>query len=265
MNKTEYMGALRQALEGQSAAQIEETMWAYEARFNEGRAAGKSEEEIAAGLPKPELLAAQKKASNRYQALKTSFTLGNIASLIVALIGLMFFNLFLLIPAIVYFSLLCSSYIIALSLYVAGIGITAASLSGVENFNFDLPAGYHHVHKNGHYAVNGKNHRENVRVDVTESGILIDGEPVDKTGVDVNTSGSSNLPVSVSMEKTDEKLHVEVGNHFYGAKIMTGIGILLGSIVMLMFSMFMTKYTFIGARHYLRWNLSQLHLAPRPA
>ena len=76
MNKTAYMNALRQALDGLPAKVIEDTMWEYERKFTDAMVAGKSEEEIAAGLPKPELLAAQKNASTRYEALKTKFQPG---------------------------------------------------------------------------------------------------------------------------------------------------------------------------------------------
>ena len=282
MNKTAYMNALRQALDGLPASVIEDTMWEYERKFVDAMAAGKSEEEIAADLPKPELLAAQKKASTRYAALKTNFSLGNVAGLLVALIGLMIFNLFMLIPAVVYFSLLCSAYIVAMVMYVAGIGITAASISGVEQFSVDIPAGRHHVHNHND---NHRMHKHNVRVDVTETGILIDGEKQDGNGeaaaaVASSSASSSTLPAAssatsavavsaastaastrtVRTETQTEKLHIEVGNHFSGTKLFTGLGLLLGSIALMMLSMFMTKYTFIGFKHYLRWNLSQLQL-----
>ncbi|MES2037455.1 MAG: DUF1700 domain-containing protein [Pseudomonadota bacterium] len=277
MNKTAYMNALRQALDGLPASVIEDTMWEYERKFVDAMIAGKSEEEIAAGLPKPELLAAQKKASTRYAALKTNFSLGNVAGLLVALIGLMIFNLFMLIPAVAYFSLLCSAYIVAMVMYVAGIGITAASISGVEQFSVDIPAGRHHVHNHND---NHRMHKHNVRVDVTETGILIDGEKQDDNGdaaavlasssassvassVAASAASAASTPAvtrTVRTETQTEKLHIEVGNHFSGTKLFTGLGLLLGSIALMMLSMFMTKYTFIGFKHYLRWNLSQLQL-----
>jgi uncharacterized membrane protein len=283
MNKTAYMNALREALDGLPASVIEDTMWEYERKFIDAMVAGKSEEEIAAGLPKPELLAAQKKTSMRYQALKTNFSIGNVAGLLVALIGLMIFNLFMLIPAVAYFSLLCSAYIVAMVMYVAGIGITAASISGVEQFSVDIPVGRHHVHNhNDSHRI--RNH--NVRVDVTETGILIDGEKQDEhgqaaaslpaapvtasaasatsatsvTSATASAASATAVTRTVSTESQTEKLHIELGNHFSGTKLFSGLGLLLASIALMMLSMFMTKYTFIGFKHYLRWNLSQLQL-----
>jgi|GEM_PF-1379276 len=290
MNKTAYMNALRLALEGLPASVIEETMWTYERKFVDALVAGQSEEEIAASLPKPELVAVQKKASSKYQALKSDFSLGNIAGLLVALIGLMIFNVFMLIPAITYFSLLCSAYILAMGMYVAGIGITAASISGVDQFTVELPTGKHHVHRHENRQRMKNN---NVRVDITETGILVDGENLDEgdqsvsaivasapaTAVTAVTSATPMTPMSPvtvaappappsppapviqAGDHHSENLRIEVGNHFSGKKLFTGLGLLLSSIILMMLSMFITKYTFIGFKHYLRWNLSQLHLS----
>ncbi|MFZ6760563.1 DUF1700 domain-containing protein [Undibacterium sp. Ji50W] len=273
MNKTEYLQALRQALDGLPATVIQETVWEYEASFADAMASGKSEEEAAASLPKPELVAARKKANNRYQVLKHHFTVGNIASWLVALIGLMVFNLFMFIPAVVYFSLLCSSYVLALSLYVAGIGVTAASLSGVDHFSMDVPYQNYHAVRHGHHKVTSTLQHENMRVEITESGIFIDGEKANNDSkvaqdagvitIDSTSSVAGSVPAATA-EPGKQELHVEVGNHFYGSKALLGIGMIIASVLLLMLSMFMTKYTFIGFRHYLRWNLLQLHLV-RPA
>ncbi len=120
MDKTEYMNALRQALEGLPAEVIEETMWSYERKFIDAMVAGRSEEEIAASLPRPSLVAAQKKAGVRYEEVKRDFSLGNVASLFISLIGLLVFNLFMVIPATVYFCLLFATYVCSLAFYGVG-------------------------------------------------------------------------------------------------------------------------------------------------
>lgn len=262
MNKTTYMNALRKALEDLPASVIEETVWAYESKFVDGMTTGKTEEEIAAGLPKPELVAAQKKASMRYDALKRNFTLGNVASLVTALIGLLVFNLFMLIPAIAYFSLLCGSYVFALGMYIAGIGITALNLSGVDEFSVELPG---HRHMTSHYHTNwNRAGHPNVRVDITDAGILVDGEKFDEAAsLPAAQANAATASMAAGSYET-EKIHIEVDNHFSGASLLKGIGLLLGSILLFMSSMFITKYTFIGFKHYLRWNLAQLQLV-RPA
>uniref|UniRef100_UPI00374D8CC3 DUF1700 domain-containing protein n=1 Tax=Undibacterium sp. TaxID=1914977 RepID=UPI00374D8CC3 len=173
MNKTEYMNTLRQALEGLPAEVIEETMWTYERKFIDAMVSGSSEEEIAASLPKPSLVAAQKKTGVRYAEVKKEFSLGNIASLFISLLGLLVFNLFMIIPATVYFCLLFAAYVCSLAFYGIGIGITAASLSGVPQFKFDIPA-HSHVIVAGSDVATHRHYAGNVRVDISPSGIIVD-------------------------------------------------------------------------------------------
>lgn len=247
MNKTEYMNALQLALQGLPAQVIEETLWTYEGKFTEGILTGKKEQDIAAGLPLPGLVAARKKTALRFQAFKTHVSPGNLASLLVALIGLLVFNLFMVIPAIVYVSLLCASYAVALLLYVAGIGMTAASLSGVQQFSVALPAAYYHA-MDGDIDMDGLRSGEPLRVDISQHGILIDqdGAPA-PAARDAGTSA-------------DGRLRLEIDNHLTIGDVWQGIGILLGSILLLLFSMVLTKYSFFGLRQYLRWNLAQLKI-----
>ncbi|MES2073497.1 MAG: DUF1700 domain-containing protein [Pseudomonadota bacterium] len=293
MDKTEYMNALRQALEGLPAAAIEETMWTYERKFLDAMVAGRSEQEIAAGLPKPSLVAAQKKTSVRYDEVKKNFSMGNTAGLFVSLIGLLVFNLFMMIPAIMYFSLLFASYIAALALYVGGIGITAASLSGVSQFNFDVPAGQHVIVDDDDVRMHRHSHRGSVRVDIGPTGIMVeeDDSPASvaadkKTGGQVAsqpspapaapTIASASLPpaqsaapaaaapaaepkpATASSADDASRVHVNVDNHVRGYHVWKGLALLLGGIVLFLFSLFMTRYTFIGFKHYLQWNISLL-------
>lgn len=283
MDKTEYMNALRQALEGLPAAAIEETMWAYERKFLDAMVAGRSEQEIAAGLPQPSLVAAQKKASVRYEEVKENFSLSNMAGLFVSLIGLLVFNLFMIIPAAVYFSLLVATYVAALALYVAGIGITAASLSGVSQFNFDIPAASHVMADESDVRIHRHRHTGSVRVDISPAGIMVeeDDSPA-SVAADKKATGQSSATASASLPPVPSappvpavpaaeskpatasnagdtsNIHVNVGNHVQGYHVWKGLALLLGGIALFLFSLFMTRYTFIGFKHYLQWNVSLL-------
>lgn len=282
MNKTEYMNALKQALDGLPAETIEETMWTYERKFVDAMVEGRSEEDIAAGLPQPGLVAAQKRAGVHYQEVKKDFSVGNVAGLFVSLIGLAVFNLFMIIPATVYFCLLFASYVSALAFYGAGIGITAASISGVDNFNFDIPS--HHqvvINESGIKAHRGG--RNSVHVDIGPSGIMVDEDesvvvlPADSVPASQASSAASNAAgtaasvlasapasavVAASASSADEKakIHVKVGNRVSAHHIWKGLGLLLGGIALFLFSLCMTRYTFIGFKHYLQWNISLLRM-----
>ncbi|MFZ6649211.1 DUF1700 domain-containing protein [Undibacterium sp. TJN25] len=299
MDKTEYMNALRQALEGLPAEVIEETMWGYERKFIDAMVAGRSEEEIAASLPRPSLVAAQKKTSVRYEEVKRDFSLGNVASLFISLIGLLVFNLFMLIPATVYFCLLFATYVCALAFYGVGIGITAASLSGVPQFNFDIPVHGRVVVAGSDVQMRRHQHAGNVRVDISPAGIIVDDDSdaddivddadnsrsttvtivstpaASKTAVvaapaasapaapaAASIGGSAVAPAiaSAGSAADESKVRVNVGNHVKHHHIWEGLGLLFGGILLFLFALFMTRYTFIGFKNYLQWNISLLKL-----
>lgn len=277
MNKTDYMNTLRQELEGLPAETVEDTMWAYEGRFVDGMAAGRDEQDIANSLPVPHLVAAQKRATLRFEELKKNTNPTHVASLLLALLGVLAVNLLMVIPAIAYSALLFASYFASLAMYVVGIVMTAIVLSGTPQINVDVPS-HHRVHVGGvlsenfseNLSENISRSHENVRVDITPTGITVDqGENGQAGSVAASMAASSASSTAASgSEKSSDKvnvddaaIHVSIGNHLTSIHLFHGLAFLLGGIALLMFSLFMTKYTFIGCKNYLRWNLSLL----RPA
>jgi uncharacterized membrane protein len=251
MNKTDYMNTLKQELTGLPPTVIEDTMWSYEGKFIDAMVAGRDENEIAASLPQPHLVAAQKRATLRYRGLKENVRPGNLAGLLVALLGVLVFNFLMLIPAIIYSGLLFSAYIGSLIMYVAGIAITAASLSGAPQINFDIATPRHHA-LFGELADGDTHRRSGVKVDISPAGIIVD---------DVNLESDSDNPAMTAIRNDDDSvLHVSVGNHFNDAQLWVGIGWLLGGISLWMLCLLMTKYSFIVFKNYLRWNISLLQL-----
>lgn len=277
MNKTDYMNTLRQKLEGLPAETVEDTMWAYEGRFVDGMAAGRDEQDIASSLPAPHLVAAQKRASLRVEELKKNTNPAQVASLLLALLGVLAVNLLMIIPAIAYSALLFTSYFASLAMYGVGIVMTAVVLSGTPQINVDVPS-HHRVHVGGVLSENlSENRSENffrshqdVKVDITPTGITVvheDNAPASSVASASIASSASSTAASGSEKSSDTvsvdeaAIHVSIGNHLTSIHLFHGLAFLLGGIALLMFSLFMTKYTFIGCKNYVRWNLSLL----RPA
>lgn len=263
MTKTTYMNTLRQELDGLPAEVVEDTMWAYEGRFVDGMVAGRTESDIAASLPAPHIVAAQKRASLRYQELKKNVSPTNIASLFVALIGLAVLNFFMLIPAIFCSAVLFTSYLSSLVLYVVGIVVTAGALSGVPQMNFKIPTHHQHqiddqVHED-FSAFNG-----NVRVEITSAGIHVNREDGDGLVTAPVTPVSASAVASttatgVDKGKTEQAYtDVQIDNALTRVDVFHGLGFLLGGIALFMLCLVMTKYTFIGFKKYVRWNVSLL-------
>ena len=276
MNKTEYMNTLRQELNGLPSEVVEDTMWAYEGRFVDAMVAGRDELEIAASLPAPHIVAAQKRASQRYQELKEKATPTNFASLLVALIGLMMLNFFMIIPAIFGSVLLFTAYVSSMAFYVVGIVITATVLAGVPQINLDIPTHhYQHISNDIMDDINdGMNdelptHHGNVRVDINPHGITIDKDEagdVNKSAVASSAAtGSSAASSTITPKPSSDKVtvdksvvHVSIGHHLKTIHIFQGLAFLLGGIALFMLCLFTTKYTFVGFKKYLLWNVSLL-------
>lgn len=266
MNKTEYMNTLRQELNGLPAEVLEDTMWAYEGRFVDGLVAGRDEIEIAASLPAPHIVAAQKRASMRYQDLKEKVTPTNFASLLVALLGVMMLNFFMIIPAIVGSMLLFIAYLSSMVFYVVGIVITATVLAGVPQINMNIPT-HHLQHFDDSMDEELSVQHGNVRVDITPSGITVDKDEASdlNKSAAANNSGVSRTATSSAPKTGNEQagvdksvVHVSIGHHLKTVHIFQGLGFLLGGIAMFMLCLFTTKYTFVGFRKYLLWNVSLL-------
>jgi uncharacterized membrane protein len=255
MNKTEYMNKLKQELNGLPAAVIEDTLWSYEAKFVDAMLAGRDEHEIAASLPPAHLVAAQKRAALRYQGLKENIRPTNLAGLLVALMGVLLFNFLMLIPAILYSVILFSAYLGAFAMYVAGIVITAASLAGTPQINFDL-ATPRNMTQFEDLAELDIHRRNSVKVDISSNGIIVDELNLEPDADYVTEDASKNEQEN----QENSVLHVSVGNHLNQAQLLHGIGWLLAGISLCMLCLLMTRISLIGFKNYLRWNLSLLQL-----
>lgn len=149
MNRFEYLDALKDALFGLPEATVTSIVADYERRFAERSTAGQSEEEIMASLGDPQKVAAEKRAALQFNTFKEKKSFANLVRLFFSLIGLAVFNLFMLVPGIMYMSLLFVAYVVSLVFYGSGILVTAASLAGVSGMAlhdpFDRVVLEHHV------------------------------------------------------------------------------------------------------------------------
>jgi hypothetical protein len=82
--------------------------------------------------------------------------------------------------------------------------------------------------------------------------------------VPASQTAVSKKPGIVITSSGDEQVQVHVANHLQPWQVWRGIGLVLGGIALFLLALCVTKYTFIGFRRYLQWNLSLLH-SPAPA
>lgn len=257
MNKTEYMNTLQRELQGLPEGLVAETMANYEKLFAEGIEAGKTESEIAEKLANPRLVAAQKRANQRFQNLKSDFSLGNVFTLFVALIGVVVFNFFMLIPAFVYGAFLFVAYLGSLAIYGAGIVVFAASISGVSDMEFKIPHQHYRVH--GHHVFEEhRTHGTPVTVNLSETGIVVD-KGINRVSNDTDTSASA----LANVERHRNTLHIK--NKMQAKHVFFGLGLLIAGTSLLLLCIWMTRLTVLGFGKYLMWNVRLLRTSIRPS
>ena len=263
MGKLEYLDALKRAMAGLPVEAQAKTLAYYEQRFVDGVAAGLSEEEIAKGLDDPKKIAMTLRASTHMRAFEEKKNPANFMRLMVAVIGLAIFNLFMVVPAIVYASLLATLYACGLALYLGGIAVTASGLAGASELVLDGPL--------RHFVINGRDddgEPRQAKVTIDAMGVHVDenykGEDASATtGVDVDVSEESNRSERVirgaeSVAERGIKVYTDMDADSRATQTAVGLAMVLGGIVLFLLSLVVTRYTFIGIRRYIDMNLSLL-------
>lgn len=251
MNKTEYMNLLQHEMQDLPSDVQARVKAEIEQKFASGIAEGQSEAEICNKLSHPRVVAAQARANTRFQHLKKDFSIGNFFGLLIALIGLMIFNLIMIIPAFAYGAFLFASYIGSLAVWVAGVGVLAASMSGVPEVKIN--AGPQHWHSHSHYGYDHKHYgMRNIRVDVNEHGISIDDQGAKDRVEERAEVSHSAMHVDGEVSTITIKNQMQ-GRHFALGAVLLGLG-----TGFLLLCLMLTRLTFVGVKKYLLWNISVL-------
>lgn len=183
MGKMDYLDALKRAMLGLPPDVQARTLAYYEQRFVDGVAAGRTEQDVGAALDEPTRIAMTLRASAHLSALSTPDTPAaasatgraderrhpaDVLRLAVSAVGLAIFNLFMIVPAIVYGALLFALYVSAVAFYLGGVATTASGLAGTSDIVIDVPS---------RFVENGHGARRQFHVDFTDHGIDISPEP----------------------------------------------------------------------------------------
>lgn len=273
MGKIEYLEALKRAMTGLPPPLQAKTLAFYEQRFVDGVSAGRTEADVAAEQDDPTKIAMTLRANAHLQSFEQKKNPANFLRMAVAAVGLTIFNLFMVVPAMVYAALLAALYACGLAFYLGGAVVTASGLSGVNEIKFDGPL--------RHVFVDDVRVRDNdelqTKVEISEQGIHVSADRDDNKS---DASGSSTVTVgepavdepqdngdkrSVRAIKRVESVASE-GIVFSSdddetsraTQTFVGIGMVLGGIILLLLSLVITRYTFIGIKRYIEMNFSLL-------
>lgn len=252
MGKMEFLDALKRAMTGLPPETQAKTLAYYEQRFVDGVAAGRSEEEVGAELDDPKKIAMTLRTSAHLDSIVEKKNPANALRVAVSAVGLAIFNLFMLVPAMVYGSLLAAVYAASLAFYLSGIAITASGLAGANELVLKQPLRQVVVEDRD-------GARANARVIIGPGGIQVykdtAGEPSDEPAAGTDSRvirGAENMATSRIHISTD----LDAGSRT--TQTLLGLGMVLGGIVLFLLSLVITRYTFIGIKRYVQMNISLL-------
>ncbi|SDD52537.1 Protein of unknown function [Massilia sp. PDC64] len=272
MGKLEYLDALKRAMLGLPPDVQAKTLAYYEQRFVDGVAAGRGEPDVARELADPTKIAMTLRASahlstftekkNPANGFAEKKNPANALRVAVSAVGLAIFNLFMIVPAMVYSALLFALYACALTFYLAGIATTASGLAGANELVLDWPSRFVTIDDDGR--------GRQMRIEIGSHGINVTQErpqvadPLPPADPDSDADGSSRLERSRAMRGAEAladstvRISTEMDAESRTTQTLFGLGLVLGGIALFLLSLVITRYTFIGLKRYLQMNRSLL-------
>jgi uncharacterized membrane protein len=129
MTRAEFIAQLRHALAGMAPKEIDDIVADYGAHFDEGVAAGRSEQDVAAALGDPQRLARELRAEAGLRRWETQRTPTALIGAVVSLGGMLALDIFILLPVL--FAVGILAFVLGVLLFagsVAGLGLLLSGL-----------------------------------------------------------------------------------------------------------------------------------------
>lgn len=289
MGKLEYLDALKRAMLGLPPDVQAKTLAYYEQRFVDGIAAGRGEPDVARELDDPTKIAMTLRASahlnafagkknpanafaenknpanafaekkNPANAFAENPHPANVLRMMVSAVGLAIFNLFMLVPALVYSTLVLCLYVAALTFYLAGIATTASGLAGANELVLDWPSRFVTIDDDGR--------GRQLRVNIGSNGIIVNEErpqvadplpPNDKADSDSRLDRSRAVRSARTLADSTLRISTDMDAESRTTQTLFGLGLVLGGIALFLLSLVVTRYSFVGLRRYVQMNKSLL-------
>ncbi|HWJ93864.1 MAG TPA: DUF1700 domain-containing protein [Telluria sp.] len=254
MGKMEFLDALKRAMTGLPPETQAKTLAYYEQRFVDGVAAGRTEEEVSAELDDPKKIAMTLRASAHMNTFAEKKNPANVVRMAITAVGLAFFNLFMLVPAMVYGALLTAVYACSLAFYLSGIAITASGLAGANELVLTQPL-RHVVIEDGDAGT-----ARSARINIGPGGIQIYKDTTADAHADEAADETNSKVIRGAENMASSRIHISTDMDAGSRTTQTllGLGMVLGGIVLFLLSLVVTRYTFIGIKRYVQMNISLL-------
>ena len=179
-----------------------------------------------------------------------------------SVIGLAIFNLFMVIPAAVYASLLLAVYLSAFSFYIGGVAVTASGLSGQNELALQGPIRQVMALTNSRFDTRAEEEEAmGWKVAITGRGIQVFRES-DAGGAGNDAAiGSRNARIwdrAEAMATGDMTITTDFDGGARTTQTLIGLGLVLGGIGLCLVCIVLTRYTVVGMRRYAAMNVSLL-------
>ena len=253
MSKQEYLDALRNALAGLPPETVAKTLAFYEQRFIDGMTAGQSEAEITADLDPPRKIAMTLRANVHLRDFEQRRNPASLMRMLVSLIGLGIFNLFMVVPAMVFSALLFTLYVCALSFYLGGVAITASGLSGQNELALQGPLRELILRADS----DGRDDEDSYQahMSISSMGIQLSKDP------DTSSSDEGSpklLDRAEALANGDLKVTSDFDTGSRTIQSMVGMGFVLMGIGLSLLSIVVTRHTVAALKRYVAMNISLL-------
>lgn len=247
MGKLEFLAALRRAMAGLPPELQARTLAFYEQRFVDAHNSGIDEAALAQELGDPGRIAMDLRAG----AYQSSFdketapkvparaprSLAEMVRLFFSSLGLAIFNLFMVVPAAVFGSLLAALFASGLAFYISGIAITSSGLAGANELVLDGPFRYLRVSSD-----TSVRNIWRTRVTIDETGIQVMQDKLPPDGKD-----RAGIVIATDVDPDSRTMQT-----------LLGFSLVLGGICLLLLGLVISRYTFIGIKRYVQMNISLL-------
>jgi uncharacterized membrane protein len=133
MTRAEFIGQLRRALAGMAPKEIDDIVADYSAHFDEGVAAGRSEQDVASALGDPQRLARELRAEAGLRRWETQRTPGSLIGAVAGLGGMLALDIFILLPVLFAFGVF--AFVMGVLLFAGGVAGLGLLLSGLLHWD----------------------------------------------------------------------------------------------------------------------------------
>jgi uncharacterized membrane protein len=254
MSKQEYLDALRRAMTGLPPDTVAKTLADYEQRFIDGLTVGRSEAEIARELDEPRKIAMTLRTSRHLHAYEQSRNPASLLRMMMSFAGLALFNLFMVIPAMVYGALLMAIYASAFAFYICGIAVTASGLSGQNELALEGPL--RHLATFDHDGSDDPGLE--ARMAISKMGIHLFVDPAPADDDDQPHRGPRLLDRAEAVANGDLHVTTDFDKGARTTQTLVGLGMVLAGIALCLVSLVVTRFTVAGLKRYVQMNMSLL-------